>query len=41
MKDLLAPPTTDLRDQLNKKTGAHQITLYCCCEWLITIALLE
>ena len=30
------PPPTDLRDYLTKKRSANQITLFCCCERLIT-----
>jgi len=33
--------TMDLRDYLVKKRSAYQITLQCCCEWLIVTLLSE
>lgn len=33
--NLLSSPTTNLRDHLNKKISAHQITQQCCYEGLI------
>ena len=37
----LDTPATDLRDYVIKKNSVHQITLLCCCEWLIMAVLFK